>query len=163
MIWVCLAPVRDFGMSRRKNQSMTADAIVFEMIGETPRREANGKPVVSDGFVSISHSGGTVAVAVSSAPVGVDIEEKKPRPDALWARIGAKNGYADWCKKEAYVKYLGEGFTVPPSQVELPAGVWAVSMESERLCLAVCAKTEAEITVKQEVAPHVWETALLHR
>ncbi|MBQ3054644.1 MAG: hypothetical protein IJC88_00910 [Oscillospiraceae bacterium] len=163
MIRVYLAPVRDFGATNRKNQSLTAEAIVLELLGEPLHRTENGRPVINDGFISVAHSGKTVAIAVSSAPVGMDLEEKKERSKALWMRVGAQNGYADWCKKEAYVKYLGEGFTAPPSQVELPGDVWTASMESDTLCLAVCAKTADEITVKQEVAPHVWETALLHR
>lgn len=163
MIRVYLAPVRDFGTTRRENQRLTADAVLLEQLGETPHREENGRPVVSRGFVSISHSEDTVAVAISEAPVGIDIEEKRERPERLWKRVGAKRGYPDWCRKEAYVKFLGDGFTTHPRSVEVPRGVWTETLESDTLCLAVCAEEEQELTVKREVQPHVWETALLRR
>ena len=163
MIRVYLAPVRDFGNTRRENQRLTADEMISEFLGETPHRDENGRPVVSRGFVSISHSGDMVAVAISDTPVGIDMEEKTPRSDALWKRVGAENGYPDWCRKEAYVKFLGEGFTAHPSTVKIPQDVWTKTLESERICLAICAKEQQELTVKREVASHVWETALLHR
>ncbi len=162
MIRVYLAPVRDFGASHRENQSLTADALVLELLGERLHRAENGRPFVSRGFVSISHSGETVALAAAEIPIGIDAEEKRARPEALWERAGA-SGYADWCKKEAYVKFLGEGFTAHPRTVKLPTGIWTKAWETEEVCLAVCASEKHEVIIKREVAPNVWETALLHR
>ena len=41
---------------------------------------SSGKPVLNDGqYISISHSDNFVVVAVSSQPVGIDIEQPKPK------------------------------------------------------------------------------------
>ena len=48
----------------------------------------NGFPVAEDVFVSLSHAGGLIAAALSTSPVGIDVEPIRPllRRDALSLR-----------------------------------------------------------------------------
>lgn len=118
---------------------VTAGVSVSEQIFET---NAWGKPYLASGALefSLSHAGFYAACAVGKGALGVDVEAPRfsmtlaehcfhseelsylkllcrtERPDA-WLRI--------WTAKEAYIKYLGRGLSVPLSsfRVELtPSG-----------------------------------------
>ncbi len=88
----------------------------------------NTKPYVTTPglFVSLSHSLGVCAAAVSNIPIGLDIElnersvektlklaERFFAPDELeYVRLDPLNRFFElWCKKESYVKLTGEGFS----------------------------------------------------
>ena len=96
----------------------------------------NGKPVITgqDGFYfNISHSKNYLAVAFGNSPVGVDIEEERPvnlkiankffTKDEAETVTDEKSFLRVWTKKEAYIKYTGEGFKKPLSSfnsLEIP-------------------------------------------
>jgi 4'-phosphopantetheinyl transferase len=93
-------------------------------------REEKGKPYIEGNplYISISHSGDFVAVAIHAAPVGIDIEELKAVHPKLKDRIctdsdleflnEGKNEIERnektlliWTAKEAYFKKIGTGIT----------------------------------------------------
>jgi phosphopantetheinyl transferase len=114
---------------------------------------AHGKPVVvSDAAAgpavqfSLSHSGAYASVAVvTGARIGVDIETERPRArlDALAARVLDGEDHADWLDlpeseqlraflyrwtaKEAYVKAIGAGITLPLRDVPVEPEGWTVA------------------------------------
>jgi 4'-phosphopantetheinyl transferase len=115
----------------------------------------HGKPAVvpaADGpgsedlAFSLSHSQSFAVIAVvSGARVGVDIEVERPRPrlDALAARVLGSEEYADWLDlepsaqlrgflrcwtaKEAYLKAIGAGITLPLRDVPVEPEGWTVT------------------------------------
>lgn len=83
-----------------------------------------GKPLLPVGFISISHSFGFVAAAVSDNPVGIDIEYireiRRRQSYKLFSReeslfVNSDNANISerfllcWTRKEAYIKLYGEG------------------------------------------------------
>lgn len=92
----------------------------------------HGRPRIEgyDLHVSVTHSGERVGVAVSPAPVGVDVELIRPvnlaelaphtlGPDERPA--GLDGFFRYWTRKESAVKATGDGMTVPLSQVRVTA------------------------------------------
>ena len=86
----------------------------------------SGKPVAYTGgkeiFVSVTHSGDFVAVAVSDTSVGIDLEVKKELKPSVFKALSKEefdfvektkdknHGFLRiWTAKEAYLKMTGEG------------------------------------------------------
>ena len=71
-------------------QFLMGRAMIRDICGQSPEITVTGKPVITDGYISLSHSGQYVVLAVSDTPVGIDIEDTARIRDfdALAARMG---------------------------------------------------------------------------
>ncbi len=98
----------------------------------------NGKPYIAGLNFNLAHSGTVSCIAVADGEVGIDIERIRPISRAAAAysvtpaeleRITAAPDFSAaflgvWTQKEAYVKYLGAGLSVPFSSLEtVPGGI----------------------------------------
>lgn len=76
-----------------------------------------GRPRLSIGDISISHTENIIAIALSDYKVGIDIERKNRKISKALTSI------ENWTQKECYAKYLGCGMTrellnsVPPADL----------------------------------------------
>ena len=100
-----------------------------------PSVSAKDSSAFPDGlpFISLSHSGEWALAAVSSAPVGADIEGKAASSPALARRCLSDREMEEylaspdpaarfrslWVAKESYVKLTGEGLSRPFREVEV--------------------------------------------
>ncbi|MBR7132596.1 MAG: 4'-phosphopantetheinyl transferase superfamily protein [Clostridia bacterium] len=136
----------------------------------------NGKPLIkgADNFhFSISHSGNAVAVAVSSSPLGLDIEILKPANLKIADRFftQAENAYIFdsptdtnrrffeiWTKKEAVIKQSGmglaqglEGFDVTDTDL----GRWLCTLEKDGFILSICAEKAEDFRIIEVENPKI--------
>ena len=138
-------------------QSAAAQALFFKMTGQTLLHNARGAPVTADGFVSIAHTKTLVACAVGDVSLGIDLELRSGRTDRVWqwalTEGERQDPYQSWCRKEAYVKYLGTGFTTAPRKIDtetLPVVFWDMVREGNQLSLCTAREESVEISWNPE-------------
>ena len=125
--------------------------IALPPVERTPR----GKPLfagLDDRWFSLSHSGGIALCALSSAPVGVDVELVRPRRANLPAyvlseseRAGFDGTWEDFCRlwtlKESWCK-REDSPLFPPREVTAPPPCPHKSYAGEGWRAAVCCEDE---------------------
>lgn len=121
-----------------RSESLVAYALLFmESDFHKVSRDSFGKPYFPDAphvHFSISHTKDAIAVAVSSVPIGIDIENtKRSISTKVLERIcdgqeflrykeaSPKEQITLWTLKEAYGKYKGKGISLPLSSVSFPS------------------------------------------
>lgn len=123
-------------------------------------KTANGKWVCPDFYFSLSHTDGAICVAVSSRPVGVDIERAVPLRERFADKILTKDErtYYDtlgkeeggeflldaWVKKESLFKLLGEESLLPSLRDTLssPVTVQRISVKDNEYVLALAGESK---------------------
>ena len=101
------------------------------------RRDPGGKPYTSGIHFNLSHSGARALLAVSTIPLGIDIEKRieerrfgvsrrvlSPTELGEWLLLPDAAAQASaltraWVRKEAVLKALGSGLRVAPSRVDV--------------------------------------------
>ena len=100
-------------------RSLISSYLMNQLSKEMVSKNKHGKPFFENGpFFNISHSGKYVVMAVSTAEVGVDIEENRVRDLSSITRIfneaeakvakEHQDFYYLWCAKESLIKCMGE-------------------------------------------------------
>lgn len=122
-----------------------------------------GKPLLNGVYFNLSHSGGMVALAVSAAPVGCDIERLRSAPVGVERRFTAAErkylcGFTGverdraffglWTAKESYLKMTGEGLSALSYAEVDPIG-GAVFRGGEKQCCTLhrCDASDYVLTV----------------
>ena len=105
---------RQFLLSR----ALLAFALEETLGGREPlslAKDAGGRPFLPERpglFLSLSHTAGAAVLALSDAPVGVDVERLRAIPPRLGRRVGAETPEAfwrQWTAAEAEAKRTGRG------------------------------------------------------
>jgi 4'-phosphopantetheinyl transferase len=121
----------------KRRSALTAYWILARILGERLEEFAHnphGKPYLPNGpQFSISHSKNHIAVAISDAPIGVDVETGRkieklqldgvlsPRELAVYCARTDNSLRLEflklWTRKEAFLKCLGTGINLRPNQI----------------------------------------------
>lgn len=108
--------------------------------------EQGGKPFIAGApHFSLSHSGNCAAAAISSSPVGIDIEAMRPAPESVARRLSARDDrdfFRIWTLKESFVKMTGEGLVLPVQSIEV-TGCVTQSHETALCQLGICCRESA--------------------
>ncbi len=107
-------------LPKREAEKQAKRQVLDAVLGETAELtyDANGKPHLPQGYVSISHSKTHLAMAFAPHEIGVDIETISPRIERLQTRFLTEEEQAMcgnslavitrcWCAKEAIYKIVG--------------------------------------------------------
>jgi len=116
--------IKNCKLQKIRLQKLACRAALAELLGNNKIEITYtnlGQPQLKDYCISFSHTKNCVAVALSNAPVGVDIEELTPRIVPLYPRFMSEREIADcdildlkdlyyyWCAKEAMYKWYAKG------------------------------------------------------
>lgn len=113
-----LEKYRNISHIHQKRQCAAAGWLLKRALGgEQEHYDPKGKPCLKNGYLSISHSGDWVVVAISQSPVGIDIEEiRDVNSEAVGRRCfsgisfeSREDFFEAWVKKESMLKKLGLG------------------------------------------------------
>ena len=125
-------------------------------VGEHGKPRLNGQLVVEQGFTefSLSHTDNYVILAVSTEPVGVDIERcdrltlpvlKRVLPPGQYEKLAKTTDITEWAKAwtsiEAALKADGRGFSVDPREDDLFMDKWHIESflyENEFMVSCAC-------------------------
>lgn len=98
----------------------------------------NGKPLIENGFISVSHTKHLLLIAYESFPIGIDCEFDRPISDLLIKRLNLNpaNPLKDWCTLEAWIKLDDK----PKHLTEaIPNHIIVESLELPYACTCICA------------------------
>lgn len=140
----------------------------------------NGKPFLENNprfRFNLSHSGEYVALAYGHINVGVDIEQIRTDNQKIAGRCFTENEqkYVDgdderftelWTMKESYLKYTGDGITVPLNSFEIDAPNKRVvdttatyqTYKFDNYVLSVCAEGDFKVNIVRE---DEWVTCII--
>lgn len=165
---------REFEEPVQGSRSLLAQALRDRGLPPMPLlHDEAGRPYLKDGpQISLSHTRGAAALALSDSPVGVDIERLRPIRENIDRRVMSGTEYdwyvsrgaaaADffvlWTLKESYYKNLGTGLPGFPNETEfcLENGLWRLRgtphkffvRQTKLLFLALCCE-EQEVCVME--------------
>ena len=152
----------NFGSVKRRCEWLAARVVARKLLGDNAAiaYTAEGKPLRADGtgYISISHSGNLVAVAVhDSCDLGIDVEMRSSRVSAIRGKVlsAAEEESLDrsneqdalllhWSAKESFYKIIGnrggsfvESFRVSPFVVE-PEGAFGITYAKDGETVKQC-------------------------
>ena len=146
---------------QKKAQSAVAGLLLAYVFSQdaTYQYADKGKPYLTDNraYFSLSHSDKWVALAVSDAEIGFDLQAISPiRPAVLrrcftpeeqaWVEDDAVRFTQLWAQKEAYGKYTGHGLTIPFSSIFHDDSILHCEGQWEMTCYALYGDDQVNIT-----------------
>lgn len=101
-------PNQDF---KAKSSKIYLETLVNDQAWGSLSYSSEGKPLVSNGFVSVTHARNHMVIAYDAdQAIGIDLEYPREISASLIQRLelDPKNPLRSWCKKEALIKLLDD-------------------------------------------------------
>lgn len=101
----------------------------------------SGKPIVSHGYVSVTHAQQRLIIAYNTLPIGIDCEYPRNISETLIKRfkLNPLNPLYEWCCKEAWIK-LDDNFQHLSDDFNNQVIFTQIPLDDD--CLCVCASYE---------------------
>ena len=109
---------------------------------ETPIYLESGKPILTNAYISVSHSNKYLLIAYSDNPIGIDCEIIRPIQQALIDKLNLDpiNPIIDWCEREAVIKLMDDKSYL--LKKELNEFYFESISFNPNLCIIVASKNE---------------------
>lgn len=101
-------PTQDF---KAKSSKTYLEALVKDQAWGSLSYSKDGKPLVSKGYVSVTHARNHMVIAYDAQQaIGIDLEYPREISSSLIKRLSLDptNPLLSWCKKEALIKLLDD-------------------------------------------------------
>lgn len=95
----------------RNNQSQVIlEELTKQFNWGTLRYSQTGKPLIDNGYISVSHSKDLLLIAYHTYTIGIDCEFIRPLSNSLINKLhlDSTNPLLDWCKRESVIKLLDD-------------------------------------------------------
>lgn len=143
-----------FASPRRRREWLSVRQLLHEVSGSGVSivYDSSGRPQLkgSDLHISIAHSGHYAAIALSSSPAGLDIEQAAGKAERLKARFSTEEERRQlspveiWCAKEAVYKLFPHSAGLPLTAIRI--------LSPER---AVCQRLTAKLHFSRLESLHI--------
>lgn len=166
---------RHNGLSAEQERTLVKKLLKKALAERLPHRPAQfqleygkyGKPYLKDAalYFNVSYTYGVCLIALSDDEIGADIEQLRAAQPYAASRCftDAENRYLHhdmelfdkrfyelWTKKEAYLKYTGEGFYRSPKSVDVlsqPICEWLYTFANGDTIISLCGRNIHPVSV----------------
>lgn len=120
-------------------ESLASSYLIHKYVGfNNLEISKTGKPLVKEGYISISHSNGYAAIGFFDESLGIDIEKIKPlslgfkklvfsEEELEFMKNIPHGAIALWCLKESFGKCIGEGMVGDFKKIPAKVGSFKVN------------------------------------
>ena len=132
-------PNQDF---KAKSSKTYLEALAKDQAWGTLSYTKDGKPLVSKGYVSVTHARNHMVIAYDAQQaIGIDLEYPREISASLIQRLGLdpKKPLLSWCKKEALIKLLDDKTTLFKP---LDPNILFTQLAQENDAILICASTK---------------------
>ena len=112
----------------------------------------SGKPIIENGYISLSHGAGVVAVCFSkTVEVGIDVESVKPQVPANLSKFLSESEptlfYKKWTEREAVIKAKNYSALKKGAEIEFEGETQTIYINEKAFSLAIHGKNATFIKV----------------
>jgi hypothetical protein len=136
---------------KAKSSKRYLEALVKDQAWGSLSFSYEGKPLISNGFVSVTHARNHMVIAYDAQQaIGIDLEYPREISASLIQRLklDPKNPLLSWCKKEALIKLLDDKTALFKP---LDPNILFTQLAQENDAILICASTKPLGKVEHQI------------